>query len=83
MPMTDEARRPVAPAGADPVPIGQVATRKKRGEPEDFYTGGSDLGGTVYAAREEVQGIEVGDHVVTHPGGWDADIPGHSPPWIR
>lgn len=54
-------------------PVDQIATRKKRGEPEDFHIGGSDLSGIVYAVGEEVQGVEVGDHVVTHPGHWDAD----------
>lgn len=54
-------------------PVDQIATRQRRGEPEDFHIGGSDLAGIVYAVGESVSGIEVGDHVITHPGYWDAD----------
>lgn len=54
-------------------PVDQIATRQRRGEPEDFHIGGSDLSGIVYAVGESVSGIEVGDHVITHPGYWDAD----------
>lgn len=56
-------------------PVDQVATRQKRGEPEDFHVGGSDASGIVYAVGEAVTGIEVGQHVVVHPGVWDADDP--------
>ncbi|GCD91117.1 crotonyl-CoA carboxylase/reductase [Nocardioides sp. LS1] len=54
-------------------PVDQIATRQRRGETEDFHIGGSDASGIVYAVGGEVNGIEVGDHVVTHPGVWDAD----------
>jgi crotonyl-CoA carboxylase/reductase len=56
-------------------PVDQIAARQKRGEPEDFHIGGSDLSGIVYAVGEDVEGIEVGDHVITHPGYWDSDDP--------
>ncbi|GGV28845.1 crotonyl-CoA carboxylase/reductase [Actinomadura cremea] len=52
-------------------PVDQVAVRRKRGEPEDFHIGGSDASGIVYAVGEDVTGIEVGQHVITHPGYWD------------
>jgi len=64
-------------------PVDQIATRQKRGEPEDFHIGGSDLSGIVYAVGEDVEDIEIGDHVITHPGYWDSDDPwllaGHDP----
>jgi crotonyl-CoA carboxylase/reductase len=56
-------------------PVDQVATRQKRGEPEDFHIGGSDLSGIVYAVGDKVDNVSVGDHVVTHPGYWDQDDP--------
>lgn len=56
-------------------PVDQIAVRQKRGEPEDFHIGGSDLSGIVYAVGDRVQGINIGDQVVTHPGYWDADDP--------
>jgi len=56
-------------------PVDQIAVRQKRGEPEAFHIGGSDLSGIVFATGDQVQGIKVGDHVVTHPGYWDADDP--------
>jgi crotonyl-CoA carboxylase/reductase len=56
-------------------PVDQVATRQKRGEPEDFHVGGSDASGIVYAVGGGVSGIEVGQHVVIHPGVWDSDDP--------
>ncbi len=56
-------------------PVDQVAVRQKRGEPEDFHIGGSDLSGVVYAVGSAVSEVAVGDHVVTHPGSWDADDP--------
>lgn len=56
-------------------PVDQIAVRQKRGEPEDFHIGGSDLSGIVYAVGAEVSGLQVGDHVVTHHGYWDADDP--------
>jgi crotonyl-CoA carboxylase/reductase len=56
-------------------PVDQIATRQKQGEAEDFHIGGSDLSGIVYAVGSHVENIAVGDHVVTHPGYWDADDP--------
>ncbi|MGW0828361.1 crotonyl-CoA carboxylase/reductase [Streptomyces sp. NPDC002845] len=56
-------------------PVDQIATRQRRGETEDFHIGGSDLSGIVYAVGSHVENIAVGDHVVTHPGYWDADDP--------
>lgn len=54
-------------------PVDQVSARQRRGETEDFHIGGSDASGIVYAIGPDVTGIEVGDHVVTHPGYWDAN----------
>jgi crotonyl-CoA carboxylase/reductase len=56
-------------------PVDQIATRQRRGETEDFHIGGSDLSGIVYAVGSHVENIAVGEHVVTHPGYWDADDP--------
>ena len=56
-------------------PVDQIATRQKRGEPEEFHIGGSDLSGIVYAVGEDVEDIKIGDHVITHPGYWDSDDP--------
>ncbi|GAA2623664.1 crotonyl-CoA carboxylase/reductase [Streptomyces vastus] len=56
-------------------PVDQIATRQRRGETEDFHIGGSDLSGIVYAVGSHVENIAVGDHIVTHPGYWDADDP--------
>jgi crotonyl-CoA carboxylase/reductase len=56
-------------------PVDQIALRQRRGEAEDFHIGGSDCSGIVYAVGESVQAIEVGQHVVTHPGYWDRDDP--------
>ena len=56
-------------------PVDQVAARQKRGKSEDFHVGGSDASGIVYAVGENVQNTTVGDHVVIHPGVWDADDP--------
>ena len=53
-------------------PVDQISTRQRRGEPEDFHVGGSDAAGIVYAIGSNVTGIEIGQHVVTHPGVWDA-----------
>jgi crotonyl-CoA carboxylase/reductase len=58
-------------------PVDQIAVRQRRGEPEDFHVGGSDCSGIVYAVGEDVVGVQVGDHVVTHPGWWDP-----SDPWV-
>ncbi|MEQ3549752.1 crotonyl-CoA carboxylase/reductase [Pseudonocardia nematodicida] len=54
-------------------PVDQIAVRARRGEVEDFHVGGSDAAGIVYAVGDEVDGIAVGDEVVTHPGWWSAD----------
>lgn len=56
-------------------PVDQVATRQKRGEPEDFHVGGSDASGVVYAVGEDVTDWKIGDEVVIHPGVWDRDDP--------
>ncbi len=56
-------------------PVDQIRTRQKRGETEDFHIGGSDLSGIVYAVGDDVTNVSVGDHVITHPGYWDADDP--------
>lgn len=56
-------------------PVDQIATRQKRGETEDFHIGGSDLSGVVYAVGDSVTGVSIGDHVIAHPGYWDADDP--------
>jgi crotonyl-CoA carboxylase/reductase len=54
-------------------PVDQVAVRNKRGETEDFHVGGSDASGIVYAVGSGVTDWVVGDHVVVHPGVWEAD----------
>ncbi|MEU6263629.1 crotonyl-CoA carboxylase/reductase [Saccharopolyspora shandongensis] len=56
-------------------PVDQVAVRQKRGEQEDFHIGGSDAAGIVYAVGDDVTNVEIGQHVVVHPGVWDADDP--------
>lgn len=56
-------------------PVDVIAVRQKLGEPYDYHIGGSDVSGVVYAVGENVAGVEVGSHVVTHPGYWDADDP--------
>lgn len=58
-------------------PVDQIATRQRQGEEHDFHVGGSDASGIVYAIGADVENVEVGQHVVTHPGWWDA-----SDPWI-
>ncbi|MCU1659332.1 MAG: putative crotonyl-CoA reductase [Pseudonocardiales bacterium] len=57
------------------IPINVIADRRRKGEPWDFHIGGSDASGIVYAVGEGVTNVTVGDHVVTHPGWWDADDP--------
>lgn len=56
-------------------PVDQVAAGNKRGESEDFHIGGSDLSGIVYAVGDQVEGLSVGDHVITRPGYWDGNDP--------
>lgn len=55
------------------VPVNVIAGRQKAGEPYDFHIGGSDASGIVYAVGDRVENASVGDHVVVHPGVWDAD----------
>lgn len=57
------------------VPINVIADRQRTGEPHDFHVGGSDASGIVWALGAGVEGLSVGDHVVVHPGFWDADDP--------
>ncbi|MGZ8820701.1 MAG: crotonyl-CoA carboxylase/reductase [Aeromicrobium sp.] len=56
-------------------PVDQVATRQRRGEPEEFHVGGSDASGIVYAVGATVTDVQIGDEVVVHPGVWDTDDP--------
>jgi crotonyl-CoA carboxylase/reductase len=56
-------------------PVDVIAARNRQGEPEDFHVGGSDASGVVYAVGDDVEGIDVGDEVVVHPGYWDAHDP--------
>lgn len=56
-------------------PVDQIATRQRQGESEDFHVGGSDASGIVYAIGQNVTNVQVGDHVVIHPGWWSADDP--------
>ncbi|WP_457255092.1 crotonyl-CoA carboxylase/reductase [Pedococcus sp. P5_B7] len=58
-------------------PVDQIATRQRQGETEDFHVGGSDASGIVYAVGEDVTTVEVGQHVIVHPGWWD-----ENDPWI-
>lgn len=57
------------------IPIDVIATRNKRGEPEDFHIGGSDASGVVWAVGADVTNVKVGDEVVVHCGMWDHDDP--------
>lgn len=59
------------------IPIDVIGARQKEGEPYDFHIGGSDASGIVYALGEGVDDVQVGQHVVIHPGWWDA-----ADPWI-
>ncbi len=56
-------------------PVDQIATRQRQGETEDFHVGGSDASGIVYAVGDDVTDLQVGDHVVVHPGWWKDDDP--------
>lgn len=56
-------------------PVDQIAVRTKAGEPHDFHIGGSDVAGIVYAVGNSVTNLEVGEHVITHPGYWDPEDP--------
>lgn len=57
------------------IPIDVIGLRQRAGEPFDFHIGGSDCSGIVYAVGDGVEGIDVGDEVVTHPGWWAPDDP--------
>ncbi len=59
-------------------PIDVIAQRQRAGGKEDFHVGGSDASGIVYEVGEGVAGVKVGDHVIVHPGYWDANDP-----WIK
>jgi crotonyl-CoA carboxylase/reductase len=56
-------------------PVNVIEERKRGGEPYDFHIGGSDASGIVYAVGPGVEGIQIGDRVVVHPGYWDDDDP--------
>lgn len=56
-------------------PVDQIATRQRQGDVEDFHVGGSDASGIVWATGDAVTNVNVGDHVVVHPGWWDSDDP--------
>jgi crotonyl-CoA carboxylase/reductase len=56
-------------------PVDVIAERNREGEEYDFHIGGSDASGIVYSVGPGVDGIEIGDHVVVHPGYWDANDP--------
>lgn len=61
------------------IPIDIVREHEKaHGDASGFHIGGSDCSGIVYAKGSSVTGLEIGDHVITHPGWWDA-----SDPWIQ
>lgn len=56
-------------------PVDQIRARQKQGEAEDFHIGGSDASGIVYAVGDSVSKVNIGDHVIVHPGWWLADDP--------
>ena len=60
------------------IPVDVIALRERRGEPHDFHIGGSDTSGIVYAVGEAVDGVAIGDEVITHPGWWDP-----ADPWLQ
>ncbi len=60
------------------IPIDVIGQRQREGQPYDFHIGGSDCSGIVYAVGPGVEGIAVGDEVITHPGYWDRDDP-----WVK
>lgn len=57
------------------IPIDVIADRQRAGEPHDFHIGGSDASGVVWGLGEGVEGHQVGDHVIVHPGYWDPSDP--------
>jgi crotonyl-CoA carboxylase/reductase len=56
-------------------PIDVIEVRRRGGAEEDFHIGGSDASGVVYAVGEAVTSVSVGEHVIVHPGYWEADDP--------
>jgi len=56
-------------------PVDVIALRQRQGEPEDYHIGGSDASGIVYAVGRDVTAVEIGAHVVVHPGYWNIDDP--------
>jgi crotonyl-CoA carboxylase/reductase len=58
-------------------PIDVIKVRNAGGDPYDFHIGGSDASGIVYAVGDKVTNVAIGDHVIVHPGYWDA-----ADPWI-
>lgn len=59
-------------------PVDVIAQRQRAGGKEDFHVGGSDASGIVYEVGDGVSNVKVGDHVIVHPGFWDANDP-----WVR
>lgn len=57
------------------IPVDVIAMRKRSGEPHEFHIGGSDAAGYVAAIGAGVEGLSIGDAVVTHPGYWDPQDP--------
>ncbi len=60
------------------VPQDVIAVRQRAGATEDFHIGGSDASGVVYEVGAGVEGVEVGEEVVIHPGWWAPDDP-----WVQ
>jgi crotonyl-CoA carboxylase/reductase len=60
------------------IPIDVIGLRQRAGDLNDFHIGGSDASGVVYAVGSEVEGVIVGDEVVTHPGWWNP-----ADPWLE
>ncbi|GEL17242.1 crotonyl-CoA carboxylase/reductase [Pseudonocardia asaccharolytica] len=56
-------------------PVDVIAQRMRAGGAEDFHIGGSDASGIVYAVGDGVDDVEIGQHVVVHPGYWEPDDP--------
>jgi crotonyl-CoA carboxylase/reductase len=58
------------------VPIDVIGQRQRAtGSSDDFHIGGSDASGIVYGVGSQVEGVNVGDEVVIHPGWWDPKDP--------
>ena len=60
------------------IPVDVTKSQARWGEPTDFHIVGSDASGIVYAVGSDVTTVDVGDHVVVHPGQWDLDDP-----WVK